>query len=226
MALRQDVTGTDVHPTDLADAAARHGRHFARYLFARQYATGKRVIDAACGGGYGSACLAASARSVLGLDVDEELLAVARRAFGRGNVEFRRHDLHEPIAIDQPAGLVCSFETLEHVRDPDLCLANLAACLDNDGTALVSVPNGTRELRRASDKPYHQVHFSAADFRGIIERRFERVEFRSQVIHKGPGYYLRKLTGGGRHHARDYGFAPGLDEEAKTWLAIAHDPRR
>jgi O-antigen biosynthesis protein len=41
--------------------------HLHRYLFAKQLSSGKRVLDIACGEGYGSALLAQIAVSVVGL---------------------------------------------------------------------------------------------------------------------------------------------------------------
>ena len=43
--------------------------HFHRYVFAREMVRGKRVLDAACGEGYGSALLASAASSVEGLSL-------------------------------------------------------------------------------------------------------------------------------------------------------------
>jgi protein-L-isoaspartate O-methyltransferase len=53
--------------------------HFHRYYVARQMARGVDVLDIACGEGYGSALLAQVARSVVGIDLDEEAIAHARR---------------------------------------------------------------------------------------------------------------------------------------------------
>jgi methylase of polypeptide subunit release factors len=43
--------------------------HFSRYAFATLFASGKRVLDLGCGSGYGSAELARTAESVIGVDV-------------------------------------------------------------------------------------------------------------------------------------------------------------
>lgn len=222
----RDVLGTDIRPLNFATAARRNGRHLARYLFARDFAAGGHVVDAACGSGVGSALLATVAKSVLGVDLDQELLDWAHAHFARPNVTYRLHDLHDPVVMEGRADLVTSFETLEHVRNPAICLANLADCLCDEGVALVSVPNGTKELREGADKPYHDRHFSAGDFRDLLQSRFEQAEFFSQVYRRGPSHYLRKLLTRARHHARNYRFVPGLDDEAKTWLAVARRPRR
>ncbi|MCW5579095.1 MAG: class I SAM-dependent methyltransferase, partial [Dokdonella sp.] len=56
--------------------------HWHRYAFARGLVAGKRVLDAACGEGYGSALLAAVAGSVTGVDVDADAIAHARARYG------------------------------------------------------------------------------------------------------------------------------------------------
>lgn len=224
--MEDNVLGTDVHPADFAEAASKHGRHFARYLRAAPLAAGTHVLDAACGGGFGSAYLATIADSVVGLDLDDDLLALARATYAGDSIEFRRHDLNFPIEGDRQFDLITSFETLEHVRDARTCLANMAAALAVDGTAVVSVPNGMLELRKGDHKDYHKTHFSAEQFEALLSGQFESVELFSQVLHRGLGHYVRKWTGQGKHHARDYRFTPGLDENAKTWLAVCREPRR
>src|SRR5207237_2156474 len=62
--------------------------HRKRYEFAAPACAGKQVLDAGCGVGYGSACLARSAAHVVGVDVDANAVAYARRRYGAANVEF------------------------------------------------------------------------------------------------------------------------------------------
>src|SRR6266403_4168752 len=54
--------------------------HWHRYAFARRFATGKRVLDAACGEGYGTALLSKVASAVVGVDIDAATVAHARAA--------------------------------------------------------------------------------------------------------------------------------------------------
>ena len=61
--------------------------HWHRYAFARRFVAGRRVADVACGEGYGSALLAESAATVVGIDIDAATLAHARSTYAsRGNV--------------------------------------------------------------------------------------------------------------------------------------------
>src|SRR5213593_900297 len=59
--------------------------HWHRYAFARRFAAGKRVLDAACGDGYGTALLGTVAASVAGIDVDIATIDHARATYGDGN---------------------------------------------------------------------------------------------------------------------------------------------
>ncbi|MFH1418956.1 MAG: class I SAM-dependent methyltransferase [Planctomycetota bacterium] len=220
LVIAENVLGTEVCPTEFREAAERHGRHFARYLFAARFARSKRVLDGACGSGYGAAYLATLADFVLGVDLDDKLLHHARSAFAKPNLEFRKHDLHIPVQRDGPFGLITTFETLEHVGDPRRCLAALAEALADGGTLLASVPNGEKELLRGRHKRYHPRQFSAADFEGLLREQFDDVQLFSQVYRKGAGHYLRKLSFRTNHPARGYHFHSGLDDGAKTWLAV------
>ena len=51
--------------------------HWHRYLFARRFAKDRRVVDAACGEGYGSALLSEVAGDVVGIDIDAKTIAHA-----------------------------------------------------------------------------------------------------------------------------------------------------
>src|SRR5579864_8810676 len=64
--------------------------HLARYAFAARLARGKRVLDASCGAGYGSAELAKSAAWVLGVDQAEDAVEFARENYRLPNLRFVR----------------------------------------------------------------------------------------------------------------------------------------
>ena len=116
--------------------------HWHRYVFARELARGKRVLDAACGEGYGSALLAGTAASVLGVDIAEQAIAHARARYGAiPNLRFERGDC---TALDVPAAafdLIVSFETLEHVQAQEQLLAGFARALAPDGLLIISSPD-------------------------------------------------------------------------------------
>src|SRR4030095_17061148 len=58
--------------------------HWHRYAFARRLAEGKRVLDAACGEGYGTAMLGKGAASGGGRDIHIPTIDQARVRYGDG----------------------------------------------------------------------------------------------------------------------------------------------
>ena len=63
------------------DAGEIWYEHWHRYAFARRLAAGRRVLDAACGEGYGSAMLSEVAADVVGVDLDEAAVVHARSRY-------------------------------------------------------------------------------------------------------------------------------------------------
>jgi SAM-dependent methyltransferase len=153
--------------------------HEQRYLFALPYCTGKRVLDGACGVGYGSALLADGAAEVVGVDIDAGAIAYARTRYAKPNVEFRVEDLLAPRLDDGSFDVVCSFETLEHVPDRERYLAEVVRVLRDGGIYVVSTPRAD-ETTEAPDNPYHCVEYSRHDFEALLRRRFGGVEVYGQ----------------------------------------------
>ena len=116
--------------------------HWHRYAFAQSLAAGRRVLDAACGEGYGSAMLAPVAASVVGFDIADEAVMHAGQRYRRDNLSFRQGDCTDPSGLpDGPFDLIVSFETLEHVHEQSRMLAAFAERLSDDGILLVSSPD-------------------------------------------------------------------------------------
>ncbi|MGH8122405.1 MAG: class I SAM-dependent methyltransferase [Rudaea sp.] len=116
--------------------------HWHRYAFARAFAQGKRVLDAACGEGYGSALLAGDAREVLGVDIAEAAIAHASARYATlANLHFAQGDCTALAVPDASVDLVVSFETIEHVAAQEALIAGFARVLTADGTLIVSSPD-------------------------------------------------------------------------------------
>src|ERR1700690_3749056 len=64
--------------------------HMARYTFAARLSRGKRVLDAGCGAGYGSAELAQQAESTVGVDRAGEAVEFARAPYRLPNLWFEQ----------------------------------------------------------------------------------------------------------------------------------------
>ena len=130
--------------------------HWHRYLFASRWAAGKRVLDVACGEGYGSALLARKAAHVTGVDVSEAAIAHARSAYAdRANLDFVAASC---TALPLPAATfdtVVSFETVEHLEAQEAFLDQVARVLAPGGVFVLSCPNKVEY----SDKRNYQNEF-------------------------------------------------------------------
>ena len=154
--------------------------HLKRYDFALPYCDQADVLDAACGAGYGAAHLAARARSVVGVDRSEETIGRAGRRYALPNVTFRTGDVERLADPDASYDVICSFETIEHVDDPEQVLAEFARVLRAGGTLLISTPNAPSTTHTPAN-PFHRIEWSASDFAALLERFFGSVELYGQA---------------------------------------------
>ena len=150
-------------------------RHQAVYEWIAARVAGERVIDMACGEGYGSDVLAASAASVVGVDANPEAHEHARLRYRRGNLRFER-DLVESFA--EQADAVVFLQTIEHLQDPDAVLEHFRSLVGEWGTVYLSTPN-VRTLApngaERSDNPWHVHEYRAEEFERLCRRHFGSV---------------------------------------------------
>ena len=125
--------------------------HVVRYEFARQFCVQKTTADMACGTGYGTRILSAVAKSVDGYD--SQLLC------GNRVIDFEKEswDAHYDVIV--------SFETIEHLENPEFFLTNVRRSAKE---FIVSAPIG--ELRGYN--PYHKQVWSLPEFKTLLEERF------------------------------------------------------
>jgi SAM-dependent methyltransferase len=153
-------------------------RHLAVYEWIGARVAGLRVLDMACGEGYGSEVLSRSAASVVGVDANPEAHEHARLRYVRQNLRFER-GLVETSGSPGEFGAVVFLQTIEHVQDPAAVLRHFGSLVGSDGVVYVSTPN-LLTLAPAgaskSDNPWHIKEYRAAEFRGLCEGVFDRVE--------------------------------------------------
>jgi len=153
-------------------------RHLVVYEWIAARTGGKRLVDMACGEGYGSDVLARAAASVVGVDANPEAHEHARLRYVRPNLRFER-ELIESFAA--PCDAVVLLQTIEHVQDPGAILEHFKSMLAPGGVAYVSTPNLLTLAppgAEKSDNPWHLREYRAAEFRELCEAHFERVEMR------------------------------------------------
>lgn len=152
--------------------------HLARYAFAARLARGKRVLDIACGAGYGSAELARTALTVTGVDVAAEAVDWAREHFTLPNLRFEQASATALPHPDAAFDLVVAFEVIEHLGDWAGFLREARRVLVPGGQFIVSTPNRLyyAETRRLSGpNPFHLHEFEYAEFRAELEAVFPHI---------------------------------------------------
>jgi ubiquinone biosynthesis O-methyltransferase len=139
--------------------------HLKRYETAMRYVKGKRVLDIACGAGYGSHMLAqAGASKVVGVDLCDHTIEYAKKHYQNPAIEFICADA-ETFNWQDKFDVVISFETVEHLPKPAKFLENIRRLLVSEGDLLLSVPLGeTRHIDR-----YHLHAFSQEDVWNLLK---------------------------------------------------------
>ncbi|HEY1242463.1 MAG TPA: methyltransferase domain-containing protein [Bryobacteraceae bacterium] len=152
--------------------------HLARYAFAGRLAAGKRVLDAGCGTGYGSAELARLADSVVGADIAPEAVDYAREHYRSPNLQFEQASCtalpHPPASFD----LVVAFEVIEHLADWREMLREARRLLAPGGQFIVSTPNRlyyTESRGESGANPFHVHEFDFDEFRRELAAFFPHV---------------------------------------------------
>jgi SAM-dependent methyltransferase len=153
--------------------------HLKRYVFARPWCAGREVLDVACGVGYGTAVLAETAARVVGGDIDPQAIAYARRRYARANVDFRVLDATTLPFPAESFDTVCSFETIEHLAQPEALVAEAARVLRGDGLFVVSTPRAERTTREPRN-PHHRVELARDDFEALLRASFDEVALYGQ----------------------------------------------
>lgn len=149
--------------------------HWHRYAFARRFVAGRRVLDVACGEGYGSALLAAVAGEVTGVDIAEEAIAHARATYAAvANLRYVQASAAELPLPDASVDVVVSFETIEHLPQADQprMIAEIARVLVPGGIVVMSAPNPVEYSQaRNYRNPFH-THEPSRDELGALLAQF------------------------------------------------------
>jgi SAM-dependent methyltransferase len=106
-------------------------RHLAVYEWIAARVRGLRVIDMACGEGYGADMLASVAADVVGVDANPEAHEHARLRYRRPNLRFAR-DLVETFSA--AADAVVFLQTIEHLQDPTAVLEHFRSLVGSGGS--------------------------------------------------------------------------------------------
>lgn len=157
--------------------------HMQRYELLQDFVKGKRVLDAACGEGYGSLMLSNTAQLVQGIDISSESILNAQMNYCRENLGFVTGSIDSLPFEDNSFDIVVSFETLEHVNEETQLhfLQEVRRVLTFDGTLIISTPNKKfySDITNYSN-PFHVKELYEDEFIHLLNSFFENIKIASQ----------------------------------------------
>lgn len=167
--------------------------HVFRYGFACRYVKRKRVLDIACGEGYGAASLQmAGAHSVVGIDLSETACIHARRRYG---LDARTGTADRIPLPDGSVDIVVSFETIEHVTHPTRFLDECYRVLGPQGTLVISTPNkGIYTKRGGWQNPHHCSEMTQDELSSALSARFNETRLFTQRPDTAAFWSMRSLV--------------------------------
>jgi 2-polyprenyl-3-methyl-5-hydroxy-6-metoxy-1,4-benzoquinol methylase len=155
-------------------------RHLVVYQWIAAQVAGMRVIDMACGEGYGSDVLARTAASVVGVDANPEAHEHASLRYRRANLRFERALIE---TFPEHADAVVFLQTIEHLQQPGDALEHFRSLLaDADAghaAVFLSTPNVLTLAPKGASRsgnPWHVHEYRLAEFEQLCRSHFGAVE--------------------------------------------------
>src|SRR5207253_608371 len=151
-----------------------------------------RVLDIACGDGYGCRIMAGHVGTVLGTDINRPLIAANRQ---NNVVENIAYDVGDCFALSLPDGAVTgatAMELIEHlaVDEVDSFVKEVRRVVAPGGSFICSTPQNSHG--DIPVVPCHVKEYSVTELRIILERHFSSVKILSS---KSGGRLTESETG-------------------------------
>lgn len=144
-------TGERVVPGVMDDARDLQA-HLARYVWAMHpFCTHKTVLDCAAGVGYGTQILSWAAETAFGLDIEPAAIEYADEMYSTDNTSFHVGDVTDMPFPEGMFDVVVSFETIEHLKEPEKFVDEVWRVLRPNGVFIVSAPENSGSIWHVCD---------------------------------------------------------------------------
>jgi ubiquinone/menaquinone biosynthesis C-methylase UbiE len=148
--------------------------HIKQYQFVTKHLQNQKVLDVACGVGYGSEILRRQGNVVTGVDINPANISYARKNYLEnkylvGNAE----DLSN--FANSTFNAVVSIQTIEHLWHPKKAMAEFHRVLKTNGLLIGAIPiNHKHEMPPDAEAPNV---YSFEDCRKLLSPNFRNVEW-------------------------------------------------
>jgi 2-polyprenyl-3-methyl-5-hydroxy-6-metoxy-1,4-benzoquinol methylase len=177
-----EFTGERFIPERLKKSDETYQEHFYRYLFSCDYIKDSLVLDAACGVGFGARMMSKYAKNIYAIDISLESINYAKEKYFSTNVIYEQMDVRQILYPDSFFDVVVSFETIEHIYNPEKFIKEVQRVLKPGGLFIISTPNReTTSKGKEVHTPFHIKEFTLEEIMLLLSG-FESAEIFAQKM--------------------------------------------
>jgi SAM-dependent methyltransferase len=165
--------------------------HIYRYRFAAKFVKNRQVLDIASGDGYGArAFVEVGAQRVIAADIAPDACNLARKY----NLDVVCANAEQIPLPKRSFDVVVSFETIEHLDNPEAFLDECVRVLRVGGMLILSTPNREVYSELGKHNSFHLHEFNRTELLELLESKFRKVRLYSQCPRDVAWWSVRSLA--------------------------------
>jgi len=159
-----------------------HQIQFLRHMFVYEHVkerlnSNDYVLDLGFGEGYGTAHLADNCKEIIGVDVEDKVVAYANKRYQKDNCHFIKYDGNILPFDDNSFDVITSFQVIEHIENEPAYVSEIYRVLKPGGRAILTTPNKATRLK-PGQKPFNRFHkreYYSFELKSALSAKFANV---------------------------------------------------
>jgi 2-polyprenyl-3-methyl-5-hydroxy-6-metoxy-1,4-benzoquinol methylase len=137
------------------------------YEYVKPYCNDKCILDYGCGSGYGVMAISEHAKSVIGVDINKQIIDHCNERYKKVNVSFKQVNAEYPLPYENGVfDIIVSFQVIEHLPDVSRYLSELKRLLKDEGLLFIATPNRNYRLL-LFEKPWNPEHIREYSYKSL-----------------------------------------------------------